>query len=154
VQVSCGRTFELAAQHHRAVVCLVVRGVHQRHWSLRHAMLQSSERLRGSAAPQLPPVARGKLVEPGRIVAEPPAKVGARGNVLQPGVESQIGLPHTAGPQTVHEHPITIVRRCRFVCALELDPGAPHGAEYVAWIRAAPRDHAYLLRVGSGLDRK
>ena len=69
--------------------------------------------------PQLAEVAAFELRPLLRVVAEPPAQLRARRDILEPSVKLQVCLPDAPRPETLHQEPSAVLRRRSLVRSLQ-----------------------------------
>src|SRR5579872_1384338 len=68
---------------------------------------------------QLPKIASLELAPLFRIVREPLAKRGARRHLLEPCIKAQVGFLCTTRPESLHQEPNAVFRRCFVVDAFQ-----------------------------------
>lgn len=68
---------------------------------------QMSDRAQGRGLAQLGPVTGRELLEATHVVPVPATQIGAGGDVLEPFVQTGVGLGHPPGPEPIHEHAIS-----------------------------------------------
>lgn len=64
--------------------------------------------LRRRAVAQLAAVAHGEFAKARGVVSEPLSQLGAGRDVLEPGIEPQVGLAHAARPEPLDQHPFAV----------------------------------------------